>query len=389
MKRATVLDVARVAGVAVGTVSRVLNDHPQVRQEKRDRVLSAIKALGFQRNAVARSMRRHETQVIGCMITDIMHPLVVGMVSAAEKKLRASGYATVIASSGEKPEQELQLLDFFVQRRVDGLIAHVTRQNHRGVVRALRQLNIPVVLFERRIGREFDSVVMDHGGACYEATKHLLRLGHQRIGVITGAAESWPGLTRKAMHARALREAGLEPDPRRIRGINSSVAEGYEACQALLTAAVPPTALIAGANEMAGVLKSVRHLGLHVPGDVSLVTLGDSDLTELASPPMTTVAWRLAESGDLIADLMLQRLRNPTEAGRSQIVLPGRLITRESCAPPPPGRHVHPPELRPGNGGASSRRSSPATRSTASLPPLKHKPRRPSEKRGRSVNRPA
>src|SRR5579862_3103399 len=156
MTRPTIRHVAALAQVSVGTVSRVINGHPLVREAKRDRVLEAMKTLDFQPSAAARTMRMRATKVIGCMITDITHPLVNAMVSAAELTLRGAGYATVTASSGEQPDQELRLLEFFRQREVDALIVQITSEKNNAVVEALRVLRLPVMLYERQLGAQFD-----------------------------------------------------------------------------------------------------------------------------------------------------------------------------------------------------------------------------------------
>lgn len=338
MTRPTIRHVAALAQVSLGTVSRVINGHPLVREAKRDRVLEAMKALDFQPSAAARTMRMRATKVIGCMITDITHPLVNAMVSAAEQTLRGAGYATVVASSGEQPEQELRLLQFFRQRQVDALIAQITRENHRAVVRALRGLTMPVMLYERQLGSQFDSVHMDHGGACYQAARYLIGLGHRRIALITGAADSFPGRSRSEMLAFAMNEAKLPFSSSWVRRIKATVAEGYREAEALLCSDDRPTAIIAGAYELTGVLKAVRHLELEVPRDVSLIALGDSDLTELASPSITTLRFDVAESGRLLATLLLGRLGDELPAPGQDISLPPLLIERESCAPPPTGR---------------------------------------------------
>jgi len=333
-KRPTIIDVARMAEVSVGTVSRVINGSRQVSAEAQRRVEAAMQAIGYMPDAVAQSMRRGATRVIGCMVNDIAHPLNAIMMSAAETSLREAGYAAVVSNAGYRPVQEPQLFRFFAERKVDGLITTVSVEDDPEVIQAMRALDLPIVLWERNIPGVFDAVMTDHGGGCYQAARFLMGLGHRRIALINTSDLIWPGRERTRALRQAYADAGIDCDPSLIRARSSAVEFGFQEAYTLLTRADRPSAVIAGVNEMIGVIKAVRLLRLSVPDDLSLISCGDTDLTALMVPAITAVRWDVAQTGRVAAELVMDRLRTPRGPPRA-VVVPTEFVLRQSCAPPP------------------------------------------------------
>lgn len=336
-RRVTILDVARAAGVSLGTVSRVINNNESVGRPLRDRVLNAARSLGYEPDAVAQSMRTQTTHAVGCMISDVSNPLFAAIVGAAEEVLRRSSYTMILANSGDSPEFERDILSLFRRRRLEGLMITLSDEREPAVMKLLEESDLPIVLIERECALPFDSVVADHYGGALQAVNYLLMLHHRRIGLITVTRAALPGRARGLAYEDAHRAANVPVDPDLVAFEGFSTDYGYRSAYRMLVSPDPPTAIIAGANQMVGVLKAVRALNIPVPGRLSLITVGDTDLASLYSPPLTAVRWQQEKVGAAAAELLLSRVTGAMSGQRQQrIVLPTELVLRQSCATPPP-----------------------------------------------------
>lgn len=331
----TIRDVARSAGVAVGTVSRVLNSHPSVSPEVRERVVAAIRALGYEPDAVAQSMRLRTTRMVACAIRDISIAGFGSFVKAAEEVLRQAGYTLLLTNTDEQPAREIELLRTFAKRRVDGVVMTVSDEGDEELRRALKEMRVPIVLMDRDIALDLDVVAIDHRGGARAATAHLLELGHRRIALLTGLAAMRPAHERIAGFQEAHRRAGHVPEPDLIRCGGFSAEFGFEQLSGLLAAAEPPTAVIAGGMTMLpGVLHAIAERGLKVPDDISVIAGADTDLAALSAPPVTAVRWSNADWGRNAVRLLLDRIEGHYAADPRRVTLPTELVQRASCAPP-------------------------------------------------------
>jgi LacI family transcriptional regulator len=330
----TIKDVARAAGVSAGTVSRVTSNNPTVQPHVRAQVLAAIKRLGYRPNAIAQSMRTAETKLIGCLVADLSNPLYSAILKSAEAILSAMGYTLLIASSEDRIEREIALIEAFSRRRVDGLIAVLSDERDPRMLQALEESGIPLLLMERDIDVPGDVIATDHFGGMRSATEHLLSLGHRRIAMITGTINTRSGRDRVGGYRAAHTAVGLTVDEALVRCESLTTAYAFSETQRLLSLREPPTAIIAGGNLMlAGVLRALGLLGRAVPGDISVLSSGDTELAELAAPPVTVVRWDLVQFGREAANLILNRLQNPHDPTR-KVVIPCELVLRKSCAAP-------------------------------------------------------
>lgn len=328
-------DVAEAAQVSLGTVSRVINNNSTVTKPIRQRVLKAAKALGFVPDALARSMRTKATSAIGCLVPDIANPLYAEIVGAAERILHASSYNLVLASSGFRHDVELEILELFKSRRLDGLIAAVTREKSSETAAAIQSMSLPVVSIERDLPFAIGSVVTDHRGGLQQATQYLINLGHTRIGLITATKEILTGRQRSAGFGDAHCAAGLKVDRKLLAFGTFTHAETYGYAYKMLMSRSPPTALIAGVHEMVGVLKAARVMGLSIPQDLSLIAIGDTPVWDLFSPALTAVRWDTSRVGLVAAQLLLAELGDPQgKSDPKQLLLPTELLVRQSCAAP-------------------------------------------------------
>ena len=331
-KRATIKDVAREAQVSVGTASRAINNQANVGSEARIKVMSAVERLGYVPDGIAQSMRTNTSRAIGCMVSDVANPLFAQVVSAAEEVFHAAGYNIFLANSGEDPRREAEILASFKRRRLDGVMMTISSDHRPETIALITNCGLPVVLIERQTEQEIDSVASDHFGGTLQALDYLLMLNHRRIGLITVTTDSLPGRARVAAFEAAYEKRGMPLDRELIYTSGFSVEYGFAAAQSLLTRPMPPTAIIAGANQMVGLLNAANVLRIKIPEDLSIISIGETDIAGLYSPPLTAVRWLSRVVGRSAAEILLSRLSNPSERHHAcHIVLPTELIVRHSC----------------------------------------------------------
>lgn len=337
-REATMKDVAEHAGVALSSVSRVLNDHPDVSEAMRQQVLDAIEAVGYEPNLLASSLRRGSTKTIGFLASDISNPLFAEIALGAERRLDEAGYTMVLTNSegsGERDERMIRLLRW---RRTDGLILSVSDERRGGTLSELARLEEPVVFVDRDIRNlEKASVVSsDHARGMRAAVDHLIELGHSRVALISGSRSLRPVRERLRGFRRAFRANDLEPPEELLRIGSFSADYGEKATLELFGLDDPPTAVIAGGNLLlTGVLRALRQLDLAVGDDVALISCDDVPLTELYSPPITVIDRDAVRIGELAAELLLEQLEKGGPPGVAEA--PTTLIIRESTTRSRPG----------------------------------------------------
>ena len=340
-KRITAHDVARRAKVALGTVSRVVNDAPGVSPETRRRVLDAIETLGWVPNVAAQSMRGMSSRMVGCIFSDIRNPLYAAMVKGAEDVLSAHGFLLVSASSNGNPEREIALIELFRRRHADALIFSITQENNPSVVRAVEASRLPIVMIERDLPIPVNAVGADHLSGTRHATEHLIQLGHRRIAIISGGKGTRVARDRLEGFNQAMRAAGLKPDEDLLLLDSFASEYAFRKTQFLLSLKKPPTAILAlGMRLLPGVLAAFRARGVSVPSDISLIAGNDSDLAQMTTPTVTAIRYDPEALGREAALLILNQLDGvggeATAVRRMEI--PTELVLRESCAPPKGGR---------------------------------------------------
>jgi len=327
-------EVAERAGVAMSSVSRVLSGHPDVSPAMSERVMQAVEELDYRPDILAQSLRRRETLSVGFVVGDISNPLIAEIITGAESALHASGYSMLLTNSRGDPHLEAAHVRLLARRRVDGLVISLLDESHKEALAALRELDIPVVVLDRTVPAELpvSRVLSDHRSGMKAAALHLLGLGHRRLGLIAGAPVR-PTLERRAGIEDALGEYGLPPAYTVDEGV-LSVEHGGAAMRRLLDLAEPPTAVVAGGNQlMLGALRVVSERGLTLGRDLSFVGCDDVAITDLYQPPVAVVRRDNVAMGRTAAELLLARLRD--DAAPSDVVLPTEFVARRSCGPPP------------------------------------------------------
>lgn len=330
----TIRDVAKFAGVSVGTVSRVLNAHSKVQPELRVKVQKAIADLGYSPNAVAQSMRVGATHTIGCVIREINISALAAFVRASHDVLDDAGYSLVLSNSEGRRDRERELLERLSRRQVDGImIGPYTPITHE-FDGFLRELDIPIVLVDRDEPSWADAVMTDHAQGIRAATEHLLRLGHRSISLITGDSGLYPARERLRGYHEAFRDAAVTPDPAFIHASSFLASAGFRLTSSMLAAKERPTAIIAGGIGMLpGVLQAIKVRGLCIPADISVIASGNSELADLYTPPIALQRWDQAEVGHIAANLLLDRILGRSGADPRHVLVPNEFVPRESTGP--------------------------------------------------------
>jgi LacI family transcriptional regulator len=337
-----VVDVAREAGVSIGTVSRVLNNSPHpVNVATRERVLRAMATLDFQPNALARGLSGGRTQTLGVVVHDITDDYFNQIVRGIDDVADPAGYLVMVLSSYRDADKELDYVRRLRGQRCDGIIfvggglqvsghaAKVRKQleaieNDGGAVVMLAPNDLP-----------WPSIVPDGETGIRLLVDHLVSLGHHRFAMLTGPAHLRTSVDRAAAFEAAFRDHGIDLDPDLVISAGFDRARAVDVLTELAHRDLSFTAVVCLNDQMAvGCLQAAKRLGLDVPTDLSVSGIDDLPVTELLDPPLTTVRVPMRELGRRGMQLLLDRLER-RDVPRSATV-PCDLIVRRSTAPPPP-----------------------------------------------------
>ena len=327
----TIRDVADTAGVAVSSVSRVLNDHPDVSLAMKERVHRAIDDLGYEHNLLASGLRSGSTRLVGFIASDISNPLFAVFIQAAERTLSSAGYAMMLVNSEGDPGTDEVSIRLVRKRQVDGLIVSLSDEERSGTIAELQKVQGPIVLLDRVVDGVNASVVMaNHSHGLRVATDHLLELGHRRIALISGRKEIRPTRDRVRGYSEAFRAKGFDVPTELLRLESFATEFAEKATRDLLRTDNPPTAIISGGNMLlTGILRIVRNGGLTVGRDIDIISCDDVPLAELYSPPITVIDRDAEAFGRLAAEHLLRRLADP-EAPVETEITPTMILLRES-----------------------------------------------------------
>lgn len=323
-------DVAERAGVALSSVSRVLAGHPDVSDVMRNRVLDAAASLGYERNLLAQGLRTGATQTVGFIVGDVSNPLLAEIAHEAELALNSSGYTMLLTNSRNDPQLDARYISLLRQRQVDGLLLSLADETAQETVAALASTQTPYVLLDRDVRDARGSMVHSaHDTGMRDAVAHLLALGHTSIALVGGSSRLRPSRERVNALRRACRQAGAEGI---VRSGSFTAQHGRTATAELLGMASPPTAIIAGSNQiLVGVLQALRSAEIGVPEEMSLVACDRMPLSEFLDPPLATIARDPGEIGKVGAQLLIELIRGGEPR---RVVLPTMFEPAASCAPP-------------------------------------------------------
>ncbi|SFM80381.1 substrate-binding domain-containing protein [Variovorax sp. OV329] len=335
MKRISVLDVAREAGVAPGSVSRALNNGKHVSADLRSRVHDAARRLGYQPNAQARGLRLGRSNTVGMLINDMRHPMYARVVAAVERELSLRGRMMLLADAQNEIQREQAVIQTFQRCALDGAIVGASFHPVAATAAHYEGNRLPLVLIDRDVP-SMDRVCMERRNGMRTAVRHLLALGHRRIALFTPALDRVPGGERVAGYMDAFRQAGLNADMRHVPTLASPLDDGRDPLLRLLDQPGPPTALIClGTRLLSGALHALRQRSLRIPEDFSVIAIGSTEMMELANPPLTCLRMDLDGVGRSAARLLLRRLDEPGVHAPERVEVETELVVRDSCGPAP------------------------------------------------------
>jgi LacI family transcriptional regulator len=331
----TIVDVARMAGVSLSTVSHVVNGTRPVGPETRRRVLEAIEATGYQTHGLARALRRSRTDTIGLVVSDTGQEVFADMVRGVEHEARATGFTLLLANSAEERDLELASVRALRERRVDGLLLAQVSGSPPEFVQDMRRDGLPVVLIDRMSTTDVDQVGVENVAPMKALVRHLIDLGHRRVALVGGD----PGVStlaeRRRGYLEAHQEAGLPVDDRLMLNGRGLRPDTYEAVVQILSDPEPPTAIVSASMVMSlGALEAARDRGLTIPGDIAIATFDAPAYAGIFSPRLTSVIQPAFQIGREGMRLVLRRIRRPDAPVRAARLKP-HIVHRESCGCPP------------------------------------------------------
>jgi DNA-binding LacI/PurR family transcriptional regulator len=338
-KRATIADVAVLAGVSKGTVSKFLGDGDYyIADATRTRIADAVAELDFQPNAIARGLVRRRTQTIGVIVASVVNPLYPDLITGIDEVLGSSDYTLIFASTEGSAAKEAAVVRSMQQRQVDGIVmASVTLRD--GEVSQLVESGLDVVLASRHLKRSdlVDAVVIDNEDGARQAVEHLVAHGHQRIAHVAGPQDVYPFEIRRDTYERVLTQAGLSSSGLLAQAGSTGQEAGAAAIEQLLDMPDRPTAVFVASDGLAiGVIEACAARGVRIPDDLAIVGFDNIWVGAMHGVQLTTVDSRARDIGREAAQRLVDRIENrwsghTTEAAPELRVLPTRLVRRRTC----------------------------------------------------------
>src|ERR1700756_4286647 len=324
---ATIDDVAREAGVAISTVSHVINGTRFVSEETKEAVQKAIVATGYIPNSLARSLARSRTNTIGIALSGTSNPYFMELVYAFAAECTTRKWMTLLADTKEDPDAEEQSVRQLHQHRVDGVILATCGDENSRSLAYLEQNRVPTVLVDRLVSRRFNQVGVENKRAIKELVEHLYNLGHRRIAMIAGRPHVATTFERVNAYKTTLRSHGVTIDDTLIH----DGSEDPESFDRLFALKPPPTAILAGNNRsMMQLMRYLHSAGLHVPRDIAVAGFDDFEWAEYFHPRLTVIAQPIEAIAKRAVSLLAACIEAP-DTKRQTIHIKPKLVIRESC----------------------------------------------------------
>jgi LacI family transcriptional regulator len=332
----TMKDIAEELGISIGTVSKVLRDHPDISPQTRERVRKRIRELNYRPNLAARALVTGRTHTIGLVVPDLVHPFFGEVASGLSRMLRKKGYSLIISSSDEDPELENRAIDQLLARRVDALILASSQKDPKSF-RIVEEQKTPLILIDRKPeGAKVNFVGVNDEEIGRMATEHLIEMGCRRIAHIGGPGIS-TAIGRLRGYQQALKRHGFRINPKyvisREHADEASDVTGYEAMKELLTAKRPPDGVFCYNDPTAmGAMQAALDKGLRVPQDLAIIGSGNVRYAKFLRVPLSTIDQQSDDIGERAAMLALKLIESKTQPKPKSILLSPQLVVRESSA---------------------------------------------------------
>jgi LacI family transcriptional regulator len=332
--RVTIREIADLAGVSIATVSRVVNGRDDVAPQTRETVMRVIEERGYTTNRNARALSAGRTGVVGMLVPLVYPAYFSAILSGVAEALYEQDFRLLLSPTQHQHDREVSLLDRLVDGMADGALIVLPEESSEELEGLLERGYSFVVVDPRMpLGERIPAVSAAHTAGADQAMRHLLQLGHRRIGALTGP-RGWVATEdrRRGYHA-ALAAAGILPDPELEMESNFEIGGGLDAAGRLLDLPAPPTAIFAFNDNLAiGTIAAARERGLSVPEDLSVVGFDDVEHATIATPALTTVRQPLAEMGRMAVSILV-RLLDKQRLETLRVELGTRLVVRGSTGP--------------------------------------------------------
>lgn len=324
----TIKDVAKIAGVSIATVSRVINGIDTVDEKLKDRVLQTINELGYKPNNLARSLKSDVTNTIGVVVSDISNQFFINVSRQIETIIRKNGYTMMIASTDSDIKKEIDIINMFAGKRVDGM---VISPNSNDIADSIRDINCPMVAIDRKVLKNIcDSVYVDKERSMYDIVQYLYARGHRNIAMVTGPKDLSSNYDRFNGYIKAHYDCGMEIDNKNIFFGLFTREFGNAAMSEIMSMENPPTAIISGSALITvGLLVHAKRNGIKIPEDISIISFGAIDLEDLIDCKVTYIDSLQTEIGQIAGDMIISRIKNPNQKIKLQI-LTARIIEGNS-----------------------------------------------------------
>lgn len=330
----TIYDIARELNISVATVSKVINNYPDVSVKTRQRVQSFLAEVNFQPNSHAQSLSTKKSWMIGVVYYEdtgvgLSHPYFSSVIDAFKKTVEADGYSIHFGSKNNRLMNK-NFLDYFRYRKVEGIVVLCTNPQDEQTLQMI-QSELPVVIIDMQVNGA-STVTSDNEMGCQQAIHYLVQNGHEKIAHIAGCSkENWVSNVRKQGYVNAMKAHGLSiPDEYLQYGDDFTFESGYAATKRLLALKERPTAIFTASDLMAAAsIEAVNDSGLQVPEDISIVGFDDIELARFLKPKLTTVRQNTAKIGETAARLLVDHIEN--KVSETQNIIPIEFIERNSC----------------------------------------------------------
>lgn len=315
----------------MATVSRVVNNNPNVKPATRKKVYEAIERLGYRPNAVARGLASKKTTTVGVVIPDISNSLFAEVARGIEDIANMYHYNIILCNSDKRKEKEIRVINTLLEKQVDGLLfmgGAVTEEHEQ----AFKTANVPIVLCATTDEKgQIPSVDIDHEAAAFDAVNKLISSGHKRIAMISGTLQDPAnGYARFQGYKRALETAGIPYEDELVRVGNYRYESGVEAMKYFIELSERPTAVFAATDEMAiGAIHCIQDSGLNVPNDISVISVDNSRMASMVRPQLTAVAQPMYDIG-AVSMRLLTKLMKKENVDQATVVLPHEIVERQS-----------------------------------------------------------
>jgi LacI family transcriptional regulator len=328
----TLADIARELGVSKMTVSRAINNHPEISPETRARVLETARRMNYRPNQFARALTTNRSYLLGVVVPDLMHSYFAEICRGVEGLARPLGYQNLICSTDEEAANEQREIEALLPR-TDGLIvASSAAPKETAFYRRMIKDGARIVLIDRQLdGVRCPAVTTDDVKVGLLATEHLINLGHRKVGHLLGTVASTAAL-RFEGYKQALEKNRIPLDSAIIRECGFTERDGYESMRAWLKeGAVPPAVFAANDPAAIGAMNAMNEAGVRIPEDVAIVGGGNIHYGDMLKVPLTTVAWSTIEMGQAAARLLIELVEGKRKRKDEHVIVEPELVVRESC----------------------------------------------------------